>query len=135
MNKRRLFLGLLLAHWLLSLCGFLGGLFHQNSPAEESPTVLLERIPQELALLLAAVWLIGGILILLGFSKHFSWALPSLVAYHVVFGIAIPVYDPFVETTPNLFIVIESLSYLFLGMAVSLYLFNRETVRPGSAPA
>ena len=45
------------------------------------------------------------------------------------FAMIVPLMDPFVVQTSNLFVALESLSYFLLGLAVAIYVLDRKSTQ------
>ena len=129
MNNRKLFLTLLVTHWLLSVGPLLYGWISPKSPTELSSETWLDSMPVGFLLMIVGVWLFGGILVLFWLATGKRWALPCLAVYHCFFAIIVPLMDPFVVQTSNLFVALESLSYFLLGLAVAIYVLDRKSTQ------
>ena len=126
MKNRKVFLALLVTHWLLSVGPFLYGWI---SPTELSSETWLDSMPVGFLLMIVGVWLFGGILVLFWLATGKRWALPCLAGYHCFFAMIVPLMDPFGVQTPNLFVSLESLSYFLLGLAVAIYVLDRRSTQ------
>jgi len=129
MKHRKLFLSLLVTHWLLSFVPFLCGWLAVDSQPDLAQETWLERLPVSGTLSIVAVWLFGGILSLFWLSTGRRWALPCLAVYHCFFAIIVPLMDPFVSQTPNLFVALECLAYFLLGLAIAIYVFDKQLAK------
>ena len=129
MKNRKLFLALLVANWLLSVGPFLYGWLSPKSPTELSSETWLDSMPVGFLLMIVGVWLFGGILVLFWLATEKRWTLPCLAVYHCFFAIIVPLMDPFVVQTSNLFVALESLSYFLLGLAVAIYVLDRKSTQ------
>ena len=129
MKNRKLFLALLVANWLLSVGPFLCGWLSPKSPTELSSETWLDSMPVGFLLMIVGVWLFGGILVLFWLVTGKRWALPCLTGYHCFFAMIVPLMDPFVVQTSNLFVALESLSYFLLGLAVAIYVLDRKSTQ------
>ena len=73
MNNRKLFLTLLVTHWLLSVGPFLYGWLSPKSPTELSSETWLDSMPVGFLLMIVGVWLFGGILVLFWLATGKRW--------------------------------------------------------------
>ena len=129
MKNRKVFLALLVTHWLLGVGPFLYGWLSPKSPTELSSETWLDSMPVGFLLMIVGVWLFGGILVLFWLATGKRWALPCLAGYHCFFAMIVPLMDPFVVQTSNLFVALESLSYFLLGLAVAIYVLDRKSTQ------